>query len=109
MRGEIRAALVQGEQLLLIKITAVGQRRIHGGAGVALRADEAIPARHLRILRVDVHFLKVQNGKCFHHGQAAADVADAQMSDAGENITADILADFFQIVVQRFVLLDIEI
>jgi hypothetical protein len=67
---------------------------------VTLRADEAVSSRHPGLLRVDVHLLKIQNGKGLHHGQAAADVPDAEMPDAGHDITADILADFLQIVVQ---------
>ena len=108
MRGEIGAALVQGEQLLLVKVAAVGQRRIDSRAGMALGADKAVAAFHLRIGRVDVHFFKIQDSKCFHNGQAAADVADTQVSDAGHDITADIFADFFQIVAQwNFLLLDV--
>ena len=98
--GQMRAALVEGEQLGLGEVAAVGERGVHRGAGVALRADKAVASRHFRLGRVDVHFFKVQHGEQLDDGEAAADVADAQMPDAGHDITADILANGFQMGVQ---------
>ena len=73
---------------------------------MALGADETVSSGHLRLLRIDVHFFKVQDCKRLNDGQAAADVADTQMTDAGHNVAADVFADFFQIIAQCCFLLN---
>ena len=94
----MRAAPVEGQQLRLVKIAAVGKGRVHGGAGVALRADQPVAAGHFGIRGVDVHLFKIEHGQQLHHRQAAADMPDAEMTDGGHDIAADILADFFDVL-----------
>ena len=69
---------------------------------MAFRADETVPPFLFRVGGVYVHSLDIQHSKYFNNRKAAADVADTQMADAFERITADVSADLLQIPVQLF-------
>ena len=100
MAGQIGTALIEGEQLFLVKVAAVCESCVYRRASMSLRADKPVAPRHFGLSRVNVHFLKVQYCQQLHNGQAAAYMAYAQMTDAGHDIAADILAFFFKIAVQ---------
>ena len=102
---QVRAAAVQRQKLRLIEVAAIAERRVHRGTRMPFRADKAVASRLFRLVRVDVHCFKIQHGQKLDDRKAAADVTDAQASDAGQNIAADVLCDFLQILFQSFVLL----
>ena len=73
----------------------IGERRVNCGARVALGADKTVAPLHVGVMGINVHFLKIQDSQQLHNGQGAADMAHAHMTDAGDDIAADILADLF--------------
>ena len=72
---QIAVDMAQGLQILHGEETAMGQRGVQAGCGMALTQDKTVPVLPLGILGIDIHFLEVQIGEHFGSGQAAAGVA----------------------------------
>ena len=86
MAGQDGAWLVQGVDLLLVKVTLHGQDGVEPRAAVALGEHKPVPALHLRVAGVYVHLLIVEDGEYVHNVQRAAYVA---LADAGDHPHGD--------------------
>ncbi len=70
--------LDRAEELAVLyrKVALQGQHRVESGRAVALGEDQTVPIRVLRVLGVYPHRMEIQ-GRQVHHGQGAADMAEA--------------------------------
>ena len=100
MAGKAGAALVEGEQQFPVKVAALCQSGIHGGACMALGADKTVPSCHFWVLGVNIHMLKIQNRQKLNNRETTSYMTNAKVTDAAYNITADVFAYLLHITAQ---------
>ena len=89
MRGEVGAALVEGQQVFLGEVALEGQGCIDSGTGVALAHDQLVTVFPLGIAGIDAHFLAVENCQQFHDAHRAAHMAEAQVGQLLQGLHAN--------------------
>ena len=94
------AKMAEGLQLFHREIPAICHRRIERRAGVSLGEHEPVPVRILRILRVDMHFLKEQERVDVRRGQRSARMPGFCIIHSVDDALSDLIRSFpeFQIV-----------
>lgn len=73
--GEMAVYIAEGAQLLLREITPRGQRGIERRCAVTLAEDEPVSVGAVRLLRVYIHFIKIQSGQKLADRERTAEMA----------------------------------
>jgi hypothetical protein len=81
--------VAKSEQFIHRKETAVCQRNVERGAGVALGEEQPVPLGPVWTRRIDLQMVKIERGKYFGDRECTANVASLRAVDHHECVDAE--------------------
>ena len=91
MALQIRSQMAQSRKILYRKISPVCKRTVKTRRSMAFGKDKSVAVRFLRVLRVDVHLLKIKVGEHVCCGQRSARVPCLGTMNCGNDALANFI------------------
>ena len=94
MSLKIRSKLTQRNQIFHREISPVSQSGIQAGSCMPFGEHKTVTIRILRVLRINIHFLKIEISKNIRSRQGSARMAGLRAMHGGHDPFADLIRHF---------------